>query len=61
MDNDGDWDRAGEALGQDFQPISDMRAHADYRLSTARGLLRKALTEMSGEPSTFTRVVGLRT
>ncbi len=58
--DDGDWDRADEALALDFQPISDMRASADYRLSTARALLRKALTAHLGEPSTSTRVIGLR-
>ena len=27
------------ALGEDFQPLSDMRARADYRLRTSRNLL----------------------
>jgi len=38
---------AAEALSQDFQPISDMRASADYRLQTAKNLLIKAFLESS--------------
>ena len=36
------------ALAQDFQPISDMRATAAYRIEVAQGLLRKALMEVAG-------------
>jgi xanthine dehydrogenase small subunit len=36
---------AAEALAQDFQPISDMRASADYRLRAAKNLLIKAFIE----------------
>jgi xanthine dehydrogenase small subunit len=36
---------AAEALTQDFQPISDMRASADYRLRAAKNLLIKAFVE----------------
>jgi len=54
------WRRAGEALAEDFQPISDQRASADYRLATARALLVKALREVSGVESGLTRVVGVR-
>jgi len=36
---------AAEALSQDFQPISDMRASADYRLQAAKNLLLKAFIE----------------
>jgi xanthine dehydrogenase small subunit len=39
---------AAEALAQDFQPISDMRASADYRLQAAKNLLIKAFVESSG-------------
>jgi len=40
--------RAGaEALAEDFQPISDMRASADYRLQAAKNLLIKAFLESS--------------
>ena len=44
--------RAAEALGRDFQPISDMRASADYRLTIARNLLTRFLLETRGEPET---------
>ena len=33
--------RAAEALGEDFAPISDMRASAEYRLEAARGMLTR--------------------
>jgi len=35
--------QAAEALAQDFQPISDMRASAAYRLQAAKNLLIKAV------------------
>ena len=34
-----------DALAEDFQPISDMRASADYRLRVAGNLLRRCLLE----------------
>ena len=39
---------AAEALAQDFTPITDMRASADYRLDAARNLLRRAFREATG-------------
>jgi xanthine dehydrogenase small subunit len=45
------------ALATEFQPISDMRASADYRLSVARNLLTKVFIETT-EPDTATRLVG---
>ncbi len=39
----------------DYQPISDMRASAQYRMETAQGLLTKALLELQG--ATNTRVL----
>ncbi|TXH37639.1 MAG: xanthine dehydrogenase small subunit [Rhodospirillaceae bacterium] len=54
------WAAAIAALAQDYQPISDMRASAAYRLSVAQGLLQKALTEIAGERTERTRVVGRR-
>lgn len=42
------WQSALACLKEDFQPISDMRASADYRSETAKGLLHKALLEFSG-------------
>jgi xanthine dehydrogenase small subunit len=54
------WASAIEALGEDYQPLSDMRASADYRMETAKALLAKALVEVAGAPSTRTRVIGQR-
>jgi xanthine dehydrogenase small subunit len=36
---------AQAALAQDFTPLSDMRASADYRLQVAQNLLRRAWLE----------------
>jgi xanthine dehydrogenase small subunit len=41
---------AAAALAQDFTPITDMRASAEYRLKVAQNLLRKCLLEERGEP-----------
>ena len=46
------------ALGQDFQPISDMRASAGYRLAVARNLLRRLHVETTATAAT--RLVGER-
>jgi len=40
-------DAAAEALPQDFQPLTDLRASADYRLRTAGNLLRRFYLEQS--------------
>jgi xanthine dehydrogenase small subunit len=55
-----DWEAAVAALGEDFAPIDDMRASAEYRLDVARALLRKALTEIGGTFTRQTRLVGFR-
>ncbi len=41
--------RASTALAEDFSPISDMRATADYRLRGAQNLLRRFYLETTGE------------
>ena len=46
-------------LPQDFQPITDWRASADYRLRTAQNLLLRLFIETS-DPGTETRLVGDR-
>ena len=46
------------ALEQDFQPISDMRASAGYRLKVARNLLRRLHVETT--TAAETRLVGDR-
>ena len=48
------WDEATvakgmTALADDFEPISDMRASADYRLRAAQNLLRRLYLETSGQ------------
>ncbi|WP_296597241.1 xanthine dehydrogenase small subunit [Phenylobacterium sp.] len=35
-------------LGEDFAPITDMRASADYRLEAAKNLIRRAFRESTG-------------
>jgi xanthine dehydrogenase small subunit len=52
------WRAAVDALATDYQPISDMRASAPYRIEVAQGLLRKALMEVRGAAGT--RVAGQR-
>jgi xanthine dehydrogenase small subunit len=59
LDDAAGWSEAITALARDYQPISDMRASAGYRIAVAQGLLRKALMEIAGE-SGGTRVVGAR-
>ena len=54
------WAKAAAALAQDFQPIDDMRASAEYRMQAAQGLLTKALTEIAGKATDATRVIGMR-
>jgi xanthine dehydrogenase small subunit len=56
LDNETTWQSALACLTEDFQPISDMRASADYRLETAKSLLHKALLEFSGSKAA-TRVL----
>ncbi|QFS84202.1 xanthine dehydrogenase small subunit [Roseivivax sp. THAF197b] len=48
-----DWSEKGiapalEAFEADFDPLSDMRASAEYRLDAARGMLRRCLAETTG-------------
>jgi xanthine dehydrogenase small subunit len=52
--------KAADKLAEDFRPIDDHRASAHYRNETARNLLIKALTEIAGEATVNTRIVGVR-
>ena len=54
------WPAVADALAKDFSPIDDHRASARYRLRVAQSLLRKALTEIAGRPTTETRIRGFR-
>lgn len=48
---------AGRALAQDFEPMTDMRASADYRLRVAANLLQRLLHEnQGGYPSRIEQV-----
>ena len=58
-DSEG-WGAALEAVGDDFKPLSDMRASAAYRLDVARALVMKALVEVAGAATSETRLVGRR-
>jgi xanthine dehydrogenase small subunit len=60
LDKPATLEESVEALAQDFSPIDDLRASADYRLDAARALLRRALTEIGGASTHTTRVVGFR-
>ncbi|MEM8700750.1 MAG: xanthine dehydrogenase small subunit, partial [Pseudomonadota bacterium] len=48
LDDPSTWGDAMQALHSDFDPLTDMRASAGYRMETARALLAKALMEVSG-------------
>ena len=50
-------ERGRAALAEDFAPISDMRASADYRLQVAKNLLTKTFVETT-VPENPTRLVG---
>ena len=43
------FERAAEALADDFTPLSDMRGSADYRMAAARNMLRRYARELQGE------------
>lgn len=53
-------DAALAALAEDFTPLSDMRASAEYRLEAARALLKKAVLERDGMSLTQSRVLSAR-
>lgn len=45
------------AFAEDYQPISDMRASAEYRLLTAQNLLRRFFLETTGQGQRLVRAV----
>jgi len=49
--------KAQQAVEQDFQPIDDARASADYRLQVSRNLLQRLYIEIT-QPLVATRVGG---
>ena len=54
------WQPALAELANDYTPITDQRATAQYRNDVARALLRKALIEVGGTSTRDTRIVGIR-
>jgi xanthine dehydrogenase small subunit len=50
------WRAAADAVKQDFTPLTDLRASADYRSRVAGNLVVKALAEIAGVASHVTRI-----
>ena len=48
--------RAAKALREDFQPLDDLRASADYRLQAAAGCLERFRLQLEGVPSRIEEV-----
>ena len=53
------FERAADALAEDFQPITDMRASAAYRLKAAQNLLQRFYLENRSAARPATRVLEL--
>ena len=49
---------ASTAMAEDFAPLSDWRASAEYRAMVAQNLLRRFFLETAGEPVRLERAVG---
>lgn len=50
-------EKAMKVIGEDYQPLSDMRASKNYRMMSARNLLKKFFIETTS-PDVNTRIVG---
>lgn len=48
---------AVQAMAEDFEPLSDMRASASYRMDAAQNLLRRYFTDLSGMPTSVLEVL----
>jgi xanthine dehydrogenase small subunit len=56
--NDSDaWRGAARLIGDDFTPLTDMRASAEYRLAVAGNFVIKALAEIAGAAGATTRIL----
>lgn len=60
LNDEAGWERAITALEADYQPLSDQRASAAYRMTVAKNLLTKALVEIAAGSDHATRLVGHR-
>ncbi len=60
LDEPAAWDAALDAMERDYQPMSDHRSSAAYRMTVARNLLLKALMEVASGDTAATRIVGRR-
>ncbi len=58
VDDSAVWRSAAEQVSNDFTPLTDMRASAEYRLDVAGNLVIKTLAEISGAASPVTRILG---
>jgi xanthine dehydrogenase small subunit len=56
LDDPATWAQALTAVTEDYAPIDDARASADYRTLAARNLFLKTLMEIAGIPSEITRI-----
>ena len=54
------WRNAAEKIGDDFTPLTDMRASAEYRDRIAKNLVIKALAEIAGASRGATRILDSR-
>ena len=49
-------EKAAAVMSQDFTPLSDMRASAEYRLQTAQNLLIRYFHDLAGQPTNVLEV-----
>ena len=56
----GTWRLAAERVGDDFTPLTDVRASSEYRINVARNIVIKALAEIAGISSPVTRILDSR-
>ena len=47
---------ACHSLANDFKPMSDMRASAEYRLKATQNMLKRYFADLSGQPTSVLEV-----
>lgn len=60
LDDPSAWGEAMAAIARDYQPLDDHRASAAYRMTVARNLVFKALSETASGQTHATRIIGRR-